>query len=221
MRHLAADHSVNNDTMQHTSATFADLVRALNDLSDRDLGLLSLKSDDKGCCSIKIMPVATHRCIGSQPVSAGTPFGLTQDDKGLFSLQQVALVRHYPDNYVVIAHRIIKRNAVKQAVISAICGIAAAAAALGIYHFIQNPSLGASQAITAPCLISKIDANAVVCIVGVQQVSVAVGQSFPDNRYRLDAVIPDKNGFQTTRLRDRHSVVFQVDPQFFTNLKGK
>lgn len=164
--------------------------------------------------------VINERYAGATRLPPGPPNGLEVRSDGRHEITRVAIVRVQPDEYRLLAADMLK-SATKQSIAIGVgSGLAAAAVAFLSMLWWQKNVNSLGQTMPAPCLVASIEKTAVSCRMGEQTVRIAIGKYFPDGRYLLDAADPVQRGFTATRITDRQTVVFQVDPKLVSTQSG-
>lgn len=185
-----------------------DIVRRLDRMTDAQIAALTLPKEG---LKIKTPLVIADRYEGATKLPPGPPNGLHARGDGSYEITRVAIVRVQPDEYRLLAKEMLKRATMRSLAIGAACGFAVAVGAIVAMQLSRNDPDTTAASFSAPCLVSNTSASAVICRVGQQTVSVAVGALFPDGHHRLDAVDPAHRTFTATRITDRQSILFQAD----------
>lgn len=194
-----------------------DIVRRLDRMTDAQIVALTLPREG---LKINTPLLIADRFEGATKLPPGPPNGLHARADGTYELTRVAIVRVQPDEYRLLAKKMLKRATVHSLAIGAACGFAVAVGAIVAMQLTRNAPDTASRALSAPCLVSSTTESSVICRLGQQAVSVAVGAFFPDGQYRLDAVDSLRHSFTATRIIDRQTLLFQADPRSLPNQPG-
>ncbi|MBY0240050.1 MAG: hypothetical protein K2X55_12115 [Burkholderiaceae bacterium] len=194
-----------------------DTIRSLDCLSDAQIAALTFPKEG---LRISTSLVIQERYVGATKLPPGPPNGLEMRKDGSFEITRVAIVRVQPDEYRLLAAKMLKKATRQSVAIGVGIGLIVATAAFVAMLWWQKSVNSLGQMTSAPCLVASIENAAISCRIGEQTVQVAIGKYFPDGRYLLDAVDPVRHGFTATRTTDRRTVVFQADQKLVTPQPG-
>lgn len=182
-------------------------------MSDTERAALALGTDR---LELEV-PAVVERFSAGERQEPGLPAGVRRQPDGKFKLEQVAIVRVPSLEPVAIAKGMTKTLAKRSILLGIGAGVITSALIQGVqYRLTARPS----EAITAPCAVARVVEDAVVCRQAGGDLVIHQGQLFPEGRFRLDSPLPKQNGFAATRISDRRSVTFQIDPHIVVPSTG-